>query len=128
MGAVMDKPGYLLDVRRVFIFVSALGILWIYGAALALRYPWWQALVAAAGLGLSWEYAYHSRWAVTDCIMVQFVALTVFMLALHHRTRREGWLYAAAAAAGLCTGTKYTGVFMLGSVLLAGALALPLGP
>jgi hypothetical protein len=128
MGAAMDVPGYLLKAREVYIAVSALAILWIYGAALALRYSWWQATVAAAGIGLSWQIAYHARYANTDCILVQFVALTLLMLALHHRTEKTGWLFAAAVAAGFGLGTKYTGLFLIGSVVIAGALALPLFP
>jgi hypothetical protein len=127
MLAAMDAGGYLLRVRGVFIVVSSLGILWVYGAAIALRHRRWEALVAASGLGLSWEYAYHARWAVTDCILVQFSALTLFMLALFQRTGGPRWLYAAALAAGLGTGTKYTGVFLLAPVLVAGVLTLPLG-
>jgi len=122
--AAMDEGSYLLRVRGVFIVVSSLAILWVYGAALALRHRPWEALVAAAGLGLSWEYAYHSRWAVTDCILVQFSALTLFMLALFQQSGRQRWLYAAALAAGLGTGTKYTGVFLLLPVLLSGFLSL----
>ena len=30
-------------------------------AVLALRRKWWEALIAASCLGLSWEYNYHSR-------------------------------------------------------------------
>ena len=127
MLAVMDAPDYLLRVRAVFIVVSSLGILWVYGAAMALGHRRWQALVAAACLALSWEYAYHSRWAVTDCILTQFSALTLYMLALYQRRGNRRWLYAAAVAAGLGTGTKYTGVFLLVPVLYAGALTLPLG-
>jgi hypothetical protein len=126
MVAEMAPPDYVLRARRVYIAVSSLAILWIYGAALALRYPRWQAFVAAAGLALSWELACHARWAVTDCILVQFVALTLLMLALHHRTGKTGWLLAGAVTAGMGFGTKYTGLFLIGSVLLAGALSLPL--
>jgi len=125
MLSVMDAPDYLLRVRVVFILVSSLAIVWVYAAAIALRHRPWEALVAAAGLALSWEYAYHSRWAVTDCILVQFAALLLFMLALFQRTANPRWLYAAAVAAGLGTGTKYTGVFLLYPVLGAGLLALP---
>lgn len=121
----MQQADFLLRVRGVFIVVSGLAILWMYGAAIALRHKPWEALVAAAGLGLSWEYAYHSRWAVTDCILVQFSALTLFMLALFQRTGGPRWLYAAAVAAGLGTGTKYTGVFLLAPVVMASVLALP---
>jgi hypothetical protein len=125
MLALFDAGGYLLRARAVFIVVSSLAILWTYGAALALRHRPWEALVAASGLGLSWEFAYHSRWAVTDCILVQFTALTLLMLALFHRTAKPRWIYAASVAAGLATGTKYTGVFVLAAVVLASALSLP---
>ena len=125
MLAAMNASGYLLRARSVFIIVSSFAILWTYGAALALRHRRWEALVAAASLGLSWEFAYHSRWAVTDCILVQFSALTLFMLALFQRTGRPRWLYAASVAAGLCTGTKYTGVVLLIAVVRASALSLP---
>jgi Dolichyl-phosphate-mannose-protein mannosyltransferase len=126
MVAEMAPPEYVLRARRVYIAVSSLAILWIYGAALALRYRRWQALITAAGLALSWDLACHARWAVTDCILVQFVALTLLMLALHHRTGKTGWLVAGAVTAGMGFGTKYTGLFLIGSVLLAGALAIPL--
>jgi 4-amino-4-deoxy-L-arabinose transferase-like glycosyltransferase len=125
MLAAFDAPGYLLKVRGLFIFVSALGVLWVYGAARDLRLKWWIALVAASGLGLSWEYAYHARFAVTDCIMVQFTALTMFMLARFLRTRNVRWLYAASVAVGLATGTKYTGVFLLLPVALARMSTVP---
>jgi hypothetical protein len=125
MLAVIDRHDYLLIVRRLYVVVSALAIVWVYAAALVLRRKWWEALIAAACLGLSWEYAYHSRWVATDCILVQFSALELLLLALHHRTGRTGWLYAAAVAAGLATGTKYPGVVLLLPVVVAGALALP---
>jgi hypothetical protein len=125
MLAAIDAPDYLLKVRCLYIVVSSLAILWIYGAALALGYRRWAALVAAAGVGLSWEFATHARWVVTDCILVQFSALTLFMLAIHHRTGKIRWIYGAASAAGLCTGTKYPGVFLLVPVLLASVLAPP---
>lgn len=120
-----NEHGYLLRVREVFLFVSALGIFWTYGAALALRYKRWEAFVAACGMGLSWEYAYHARWAVTDTILVQFTALTMFMLALFHRTGKSYWLNLAAVAAGLGMGTKYPGVILLFWVFVASVLSLP---
>jgi hypothetical protein len=125
MLSLIDAAGYLLRVRSVFIVVSSLAILWTYGAALALRYRRWEAFVAACGVALSWEFAYHARWAVTDCILVQFSALTLFMLALFHRTGKLRWIYAASVAAGLATGTKYTGVLLLVTVVMASALSLP---
>jgi hypothetical protein len=128
MLSTVQARGYLLAVRRVFVFVSALAIVWVYCAALAFGRGRWEALVAAAGLGLSWEYAYHARWVATDCILVQFAALTLFMLALFHKSGKPGWLYAAAVAAGLGTGSKYQGVLLLVPVLAAGAATLPRWP
>ena len=130
MVAAMDAPGYLLTVRCVFIVVSALAILWVYLAALALRRSWWEAFVASACLAFSWEYAYHARWVATDCIAVQFSALALLMLALFHRSgaAKPRWLYAAAVAAGLATGSKYPCVFVLVPVMLSSVLTLPLRP
>ncbi|MDP9001699.1 MAG: glycosyltransferase family 39 protein [Myxococcota bacterium] len=121
----IDAPDYLLRVRRLYIVVSALAVVWVYGAALALGRKPWEAFVAASGLGLSWEYAYHARWVATDCILVQFSAMTLFAMALWYRTHRPGWLYAAAVAVGLGTGTKYPGVVLLVPVVVSSVLVLP---
>ena len=125
MLAKYDEPTFHLTVRRLYVVFSAFAIVWVWAAVLALRRPWWEAAAAAAVIGLSWEFAYHARWVATDCPLVQFSALTLFMLALYFRTRRSFWLYAAAAAAGLATGTKYQGFVLVLAVLLAGALTLP---
>jgi len=105
--------------------VTTLAILWVYGTGLALRWSWQRALIAAGALGLSWELAYHSRWAVTDGPLLQFAALTMMFTALHYRTGKTSWLWAAAVAAGFGLGTKYPGLFMTGSVLLAGGFTIP---
>ena len=125
MLAMFDGNDYLLRVRSVFIVVSSFAILWTYGAALALRYRPWEAFVAACGVGLSWEFAYHARFAVADCVMLQFTALTIFMLALFHRTGKPTWLYASSLAAGLAMGTKYPAVILLVWVMVTSVLSLP---
>jgi hypothetical protein len=121
----VDAPWFVLVVRRMFVVVSALAIAWVYGAALALRRPWWEALVAAAGLGLSWQFAYHARWVMTDAVLAQFAALALFMLALFIRTTRPRWLFAAAVAVGLGAGTEHPGVLLMVPVALTGVLSLP---
>jgi hypothetical protein len=128
MVATLAAPSYLLTARRVYVVFSALAIIWIYAAALALRRRAWEAFVAAAALGLSFEYSYHSRWVATDCLAVQFAALTAFMLALYLRRGRTGWLYAAAIAAGMGAGSKYPAVILLVPVLLTSALTRPWRP
>ena len=125
MKAAAAGPDFLLTARTVFIVVSGLAIVWLYAAALVLRRTWWEAFIAAATLGLSWEFAYHARWVANDCLLTQFAALTILMLALFHRTGRPGWVYGAAVAVGLGTGTKYPGVILLVPVLIAGLAALP---
>jgi hypothetical protein len=127
MLAKVDGPGFLLTARRLYIVFSAFAIVCVWAAALSLRRPWWEATVAAAGVGLSWEYAYHARWVATDCPLVVFSALTLFMLALYFRGQRSLWLYAAAVAAGFATGAKYQGVVLIVPVLLAGVLTMPSG-
>ena len=126
MVAMVDAPDYLLTARKVFILVSSLALVWLYCAVLAMRRSIWEATLAAACLGLSWEYAYHSRWLANDCVLTQFAALTLFLLAVFSRTRKDRFLYLAAAAVGLGTGAKQPGVFLLMLVIVASVLSLPL--
>jgi hypothetical protein len=60
-----------------------------------------------------------------DCLVATFSSLALVALAAFFRTKRSVYLYGAAVVAGLATGTKYPGVFLLLPVLLAGALTLP---
>ncbi len=126
LKAIVTAPQYLLDARRVFMVVSSLAIVWVYGAVLALRRPAWEAIIAACCMGLSWEYAYHSRWVANDCILTQFSALVLFLLALFRRRHHELWLYLAAAAVGFGTGAKQPGIFLFVPVIMASVMSLPL--
>ena len=125
MGSAIDAPDYLLQARSVFLVVSALGIVWVYLAGWVLTGRWWQATLAAAILGLSWEMAYHARWLANDCLLAQFSALCLLLLVLHNRRGQAGWLWAAAIAAGLATGTKYQGALLVGPVMLCALLRTP---
>jgi dolichyl-phosphate-mannose-protein mannosyltransferase len=125
MGSAIDAPGYLLQARSVFLVVSALGIIWVYLAGWVLTGQWWQATLAAAILGLSWEMAYHARWLANDCLLAQFSALCLLLLVLHNRRGQAGWLWAAAIAAGLAAGTKYQGALLVVPVMLSGVLRTP---
>jgi hypothetical protein len=125
MLATMNAPTYLLTLRQLFIVISSTTVLWVYAGALLLGHRPWQALLAASGIGLSWEFAYHARFVVPDCLVATFSSLALVALAAFFRTKRSVYLYGAAVVAGLATGTKYPGVFLLLPVLLAGALTLP---
>jgi Dolichyl-phosphate-mannose-protein mannosyltransferase len=111
----VSAEGYF-RARSVFIVVSALGILWTYLTILTLRGSALEALFGACLIGLSWEFAYHSRWVAPDAIVMQFGALTLCALVLAAK-RSPKFLSLAAAAAGMAASTKYP----------AGALILPVG-
>ena len=125
MLSAIDAPDYLLQVRSVFLVVSALGIIWVYLTVWVLTRRWWQATLAAAIFGLSWEVAYHARWAVNDFILAQFAALCLLLLAVHHRSGRSHWLWGAAIAAGLAAGAKYQGALLLAPVVFCAVLRTP---
>jgi hypothetical protein len=123
--AAMNAPSYLLTLRKLFILLSSTSVIWVYVGALNLGHRPFQALIAAAGIGLSWEFAYHSRFVVPDCLVAMFSSMTLAALAAFFRTGKTAYLYVASVVAGLATGTKYPGVFLLVPVVLAGALMLP---
>jgi hypothetical protein len=126
MQRAVNGSGYLLVARSLFIVVSALTMIWVYLSALVLRRSLLEAAVAASALGLSWEFAYHARWVATDCITVQFTALTLLLMLAFLRWGRPWLIYGAAAATGLAIGTKFPVVPLLAPVLLCGAWKLPL--
>jgi len=124
MLKTIRAPAYLLTARCLFVVVSGLTIVWVYLSALVLRLRIWEATVAAAVMGLSWEFGYHSRWLATDCIVVQFAALTLLLLCCFLRWGRLAWLYGAAVVTGLAIGTKWPTVPLLVPVLVCGAWRL----
>jgi hypothetical protein len=96
-------------VRRIYLLLSALSIVWLYCLCLVLGRSRLESFLAAGVLSGSWEVAYHSRFVAPDMIMMQFELLSFLCLAIAFRTKRLGWFYAGAIAAGLAIGTKYTG-------------------
>src|SRR5690606_25470571 len=63
------------------------------------------------------------RWIAPDALNAQFTALCLLALVAAARSPRpRPWFFAAACAAGLATGTKYTAGLLLVSVL-AGLVA-----
>ena len=121
----LDSPAYLLRLRAVYLLITSLSLVWVYLLVLQLRGSWLEALFAASLLACSWEVAYHLRWVATDGMLMQFAALTG-LLAVHAvKSRRDSWLMAAAAAAGLGCGTKYPGGLLVLSVVLAVLFGAP---
>ncbi|KKU14531.1 hypothetical protein A3A20_00355 [Candidatus Wolfebacteria bacterium RIFCSPLOWO2_01_FULL_45_19] len=122
--AASESEAFKLRTRGIFIAVSALSVLWIYFLVLRLRNNHFEALLAAALTGLSWEMGYHMRWIIPHLVMTQFAVLTMMgvVFATRHAEQKKKflWLYFAAGAAGLTTGTLYNG----GVFILPVALAL----
>jgi hypothetical protein len=116
---VYSKP-FLLRLRTVFVFLTALTGAWTYLAVRACRRSRWEAVCAAAVILTSWEIAYHARWVAADTIQMQLVGLwlMLFALALHSSSAALKWGRAAAAVAGLACGTKYQGGILLIPLLI----------
>jgi len=111
-----------LRVRAIYMILSSLSILWLFCLNRVLGRSAWESLLAAAILAGSWEVAYHSRWVAPDAVMMQFALLSFLCLAIGCSSQNLRWFYAAAFAAGLTAGTKYTGGMVL-PFILAGAAA-----
>lgn len=121
-GVLVGKP-FNQRLRNICLFLSSLTI--FFGALIV--YVWRhnsiEALAAACFIAFSWEFAYHGRWIATDAILCQFLTLTIlFLVVAWKRPQASGWLYAAAVAAGLATGTKYTAGILLFVVMGAAVL------
>ena len=116
----LDSPAYLMRLRAVYLVITSFTLVWVYMLVLQRRGSWLEALLAASLLACSWEVAYHLRWVATDGMLMQFATLTVLLAAHSLRSRRDSWLMAAAAVAGLGCATKYPGGLLLLPVVLAG--------
>ncbi len=122
--AATRSPGFLLRLRAIHVWVTALALLWVYLAVLTLRRSPAEAALAAAILGLSWECAYHARWVAPDTIAMQFGALTLLLtLRMLLEPGRPPWQRLATVAAALTCGTKYPGGLFLLPILIGVVLA-----
>lgn len=111
---------FQVRLRAVFLLVSSLTLLWAFATVLVWRARALEAAVAAFLLAGSFEVGYHARWVAPDAILMQFGALCLLACVAVLRTpHRHSWVRAAAVAAGLAAGTKYTGGVFLLPVLLA---------
>lgn len=115
----LTNQAYFLNVRRVFAFVASLVVLWVFFLGRAWGRPIGEAILAAAFVGLSWEYAYHARWIAPDLIMTSFAAVTMALVMGALRPGRHHWIFGAAVATGLATASKYQCGLLLLPLLLA---------
>ncbi len=127
LTSIVDSDAFQLRMRSLFLMIACLAVIWVYLIVLLWRKSVWEASVASAALGWSWEFAYHARFIAPDCLVVQFGALTLLCCMLAHLRGSQAWLYAAAVAAGLTTGTKYPAGLLLLPVMVAAHWACPAG-
>ena len=121
---VLDSQAYLFRLRAVYLVIASLALVWVYLLVLQRGGAWSEALFASCVLGGSREIAYHLRWVASDGMLMQSGALTVLLALRAFDTRKQSWLMAAAAAAGVGFGTKYPGGLLVLPVALAGILSL----
>lgn len=105
-AALVKNADFLVCVRLVFMSLSSLSVIWVYWLALKASKQYLAALVAGLVLCSSFEFSYHSRWAVSDCVAAQFAILsTTLLFSDTGRCRTVIW---SALVAGVAAGTKYT--------------------
>jgi len=115
-SALLGTNQYLVEVRTVFVGITALAVVWMFMAALcAMPRRRGAALASAAFVALSWELGYHSRWIAIDAPLAQFCALELFCFCAAWKAPSDGptvrWYLAAAGAAGAVFACKITGLF-----------------
>ena len=117
---VLRSPAFLLRLRRVYSGVTALTAVWIFLTVWAWGGEIWLAGMSGLMLATTFEVIYHARWVAPDTILMQFGALTLWLLVLAWKRNWSPAAPLAAVAAGLACGTKYPG-----ALLMAPILALP---
>lgn len=93
-------------IRSIFIIVSSLTVFWVYFLTMKITKNYWAALIAGLIICSSFEFSYHSRWAVSDCIATQFVILSALFLFLNIGEKNK--IILSSLTAGFAAGTKYT--------------------
>lgn len=119
---ILNSSAFPLRARLFFLFVTLLTGFWTYALARQLGAARWTALLSAALLFSSWEFAYHARWIAPDGLLTQFGVLTILLVMLSLSAdgyKRLVWLFLSAVAAGLTCGAKYYGGMFLLPVFLA---------
>lgn len=110
--------GYKAEMRAVYLLFALPVLLWVFLAVLRV-FPgrYYAAAGAAAFIGLSWEFAMHTRWTELDPTMTMLVALALYLMAcaLTARTRAGGLrtAFGLGVAVGAVLACKISGVWLL---------------
>lgn len=134
MIRLLSTERYKQEVRYVFVLMTVPMLLWVFLTVLRLfPYRYYEALGAAALVGLSWEINRRSRCIEVDAPMMQFVSLQLLMMACAFSARlrsRALWhVVGMGAAAGLVVACKASGVYaVLLGILACFSVPLYRGP
>jgi len=115
--SLLQNMDFSMFSRGVFVCVTSLCVVWVYILALKITRRYWFAFMAGLIFCSSFEFSYHSRWAVSDLIAVQFACLSTLMLFLDMSLARRVWW--SAFVAGIAAGTKYTAGIVCLNILIA---------
>lgn len=97
---------FKIFLRLIFMTISSLTVFWVYWLTLKVSKNYLTALIAGLIILTSFEFSYHSRWAVTDTVAVQFTILSSLILFLG--IGRNKTVILSSLIAGVAMGTKYT--------------------
>jgi hypothetical protein len=114
---LVQNLGFTLFLRGIFLCVSSLCVVWVYVLTLKITKKYWLAFLSGLIFCSSFEFSYHSRWAVTDLVAVQFAFLSTLILFLDMGLSKRVLL--SAFVAGVATGTKYTAGIVGINILIA---------
>lgn len=116
----LDHHSLTLRTRLLFLTITSLTIVWVYGLMVSWRGSVWLALLSSCIVAFSWEAAYHARWIAPDSILMQFGALWLLgVVQAYRQPERRQWLWSSVIVAGLATGTKYpAGLLLLPTLVL----------
>jgi hypothetical protein len=110
MPALADyirQPDFMLRVRGWFLMVASLSIIAIYVLLYQWRKRWYEALIAACLIALSWEVAYHLRFVAPDGYLMLFVILTLAGALLYMHQKIPRWLMLSGVMTGCVIASKY---------------------
>ena len=115
-AALIDNMQFTLFTRGIFVCIASLCVIWVFILALKITKRFWAAVLAGLIFCCSFEFSYHSRWAVSDLIAVQFAFLSTLILFLDIQMSRR--ILISAFVAGIAAGTKYTAGIVFLNVLI----------
>jgi hypothetical protein len=115
-AALIQNMQFTLFTRGIFVCMASLCVIWVYILALKITKRFWAAVLAGLIFCCSFEFSYHSRWAVSDLIAVQFAFLSTLILFLDIQMPRR--ILISAFIAGVAAGTKYTAGIVCLNILI----------